>query len=802
MKKIFPILVIAIVLYTCILVLASCGENEPPHAHNYSTLKFDEKKHWFECECGDKKNIQNHITGAEATETTGQKCTLCEYVITPALGHIHTLHLTKVDANVQSCTEEGNIEYYTCDCGKWFTNNTATTEIIDKSSVVIGKDPHTHTILKHSETQHWYECVCSDTSDIESHKGGVATCTELAECSVCQVEYGMLTAHKYSTDWVITDTHHYQESTCGCDVKKDYGEHTPDNSGFCSLCELAMCATEGLIIDVSIDGTYAEVLGYSGKSTKVNIPSSYNNLPVKAIYREAFVNNKNIVTLVIPDSVISIGASAFYGCSSLEGIEIPESVTFIGNDAFYSCSSLKSIVIPNGVKSIGPNAFQYCTSLKSVILGDGLERIEIDAFFGCSSLENLIIGCKVKSIDSYAIRGCSKLKSITIPDSVTNIGYYAFSGCTSLENISFEEGSKLQDISAYAFENCHSSLYLIENNIQYKKANNNPYYFLSNVTNKNLSAYSINETTKIIMSEAFYRCERLVNITIPNGITTICGAFADCYSLTSIEIPNGVTSIGNQTFDGCESLVNINIPDGVEIIGDYAFRNCTSLATINIPDNVISIGEYAFYNCASLATINIPDSVIYIGNYAFVGCYSFTYNTKDNLKYLGNTTNPYLYLVGVVSNYITSASIDNNCKFIGDSAFAKCTSLTKIEIPNSIISIGARAFYFCISIESIELPDSVIHIGYGAFNECRSLKYVVLGNGVEKIEDHLFSYCDSLVSLTFNDTSTWYRMQIYVGTDRQNWQNKTGGEITNVTNPSANVVYFKSTYSGYYWYKL
>ena len=125
-------------------------------------------------------------------------------------------------------------------------------------------------------------------------------------------------------------------------------EHYSDASGFCSICELPMSATEGLIIEVSSDCTYAEVVGYSGVFTRVNIPSTYSNLPVKSICAEAFKNKHNISKVIIPDSVTNIGNSAFYACDSLTSVTIPDSVTSIGDGAFSGCDSLTRLSITNG----------------------------------------------------------------------------------------------------------------------------------------------------------------------------------------------------------------------------------------------------------------------------------------------------------------------------------------------------------------------------------------------------------------------------------------------------------------------
>ena len=134
----------------------------------------------------------------------------------------------------------------------------------------------------------------------------------------------------------------------------------------------------------------------------------------------------------IPNSVTSIGYSAFSGCSSLTSIAIPNSVTSIGNDVFSGCSSLTSIAIPDSVTSIGGSAFYKCSSLTSVTIPNSVTSIGDVAFFGCSGLTSITIPDSVTSIGNSAFYNCSSLTSVTIPDSVTSIGRGAFSGCYNL----------------------------------------------------------------------------------------------------------------------------------------------------------------------------------------------------------------------------------------------------------------------------------------------------------------------------------------------------------------------------------
>ncbi len=145
----------------------------------------------------------------------------------------------------------------------------------------------------------------------------------------------------------------------------------------------------------------------------------------------------------------------------------------------------------------------------------------------------------------------------------------------------------------------------------------------------------------------------------------------------------------------------------VTAIGNRAFKECSLLISVTIPDTITDIGEEAFYGCRSLTSIEIPNNVTSIGNGAFWNCDNLQYNEYDNALYLGNATNKYLYLAKAKSKDITGCIINENCKFIGSSAFSGCNSLTNIVIPDSVTSIGEDAFYKCSSLTSVtfEQPD-------------------------------------------------------------------------------------------------
>ena len=173
--------------------------------------------------------------------------------------------------------------------------------------------------------------------------------------------------------------------------------------------------------------------------SKVAIPfAAYSSGDYKT-----YINTYGVEQFDIPDSVTSIGNSAFSGCTSLASITIPDSVTSIGWSAFESCSGITSITISDGVTSIGDSAFSGCTSLTSITIPDSVTSIGLSAFFGCSGITSITISDGVTSISDFAFKSCSGITSITIPDSVTSIGEYAFCRCTSLKTINFS-GTKAQ----------------------------------------------------------------------------------------------------------------------------------------------------------------------------------------------------------------------------------------------------------------------------------------------------------------------------------------------------------------------
>ena len=147
---------------------------------------------------------------------------------------------------------------------------------------------------------------------------------------------------------------------------------------------------------------------------------------------------------------------------------------------------------------------------------------------------------------------------------------------------------------------------------------------------ENVPWYSHRESIKTLVVEsgvtqigmyAFYGCEYLTSVSLPEGLTSIGKyAFMSCERLPAITIPSSVTTILNEAFGYCDALKNVVLPDGLTEVGIWLFFGCISLESVTIPDSVTEICDSAFACCYKLKSIDIPDSVRSIGDSAFFTC--------------------------------------------------------------------------------------------------------------------------------------------------------------------------------------
>jgi len=774
----------AVYYYSC-----SCGAKGTttftygvPAGHNYnqkvttSTYLKDEATcekqavYYYSCSCGDKGTatftsgeLANHIPDTpkqeNRVEATCSKegsydevvyCSVCGYEISREVKAIEmTEHTVVVDPYVfSSCTTTGLTEGSHCSvCG---------TVLIKQEIIPIA---HKYTVSAYysknclSEAKAEYTCsVCGDSytafvepitatiqkTNSEKTDGHYTSVqyTVTASGGLGELEYRHIlwdswtnqtqvynsgfrkdydiceiySTNKTSMDdivWIVTikdqygyAVHYYISVIDDTVLKTAYAYETHDYEDHCcrfcgkdqpytQMYDISSAQDKSLTAKLYLlnDGTYELYISGSGEMTYSSVPwSSYKD---------------SITKVTILDGATSIGDNAFYEFTKLQNIELPQSISRIGQKAFYNCTNLEQLTIEKNVISIGERAFDGCKGIKQAYVNATI--IGEYAFSNCTGLTTLTIGENVKSIYYGAFSGCSYLKEIrynavSLDDTQSS---YIFSNCGTYDiGITLYIGAKVQKIPAGLF---NSSIKLLT------------------------VSFEENSVCESIGSSAF------------SGIT----------NLVEVQLPNSITTIGQSAFSGCTGLPEliVNAPN----IGDSAFSGCTGLTTLTIGEAVESIGNSAFRNCTALENI---------------------YFNAINMKDIASSDTPFQYagqskdgITMFVGNQVTRIPA-----YLFDTETSAAPNLISVEIAeNSVLeTIGNYAFNYCENLTRINLPESLSSIGYYAFYNCISLTEITIPSKLVLIDDHAFSFCDGLKAIYFkamalNDVYNWDNVFAYSG---------------------------------------
>ena len=537
--------------------------------------------------------------------------------------------------------------------------------------------------------------------------------------------------------------------------------------------------------------------------------------------------------VTLPHGLVNIGDCAFYNCGEITSIILPNTVTSIGGRSFSFCWKLKSIQISENLLTIGNHAFWDCANLEVIELPNSLTSIEYGAFMGCSSLINITFGSNLEEIGENIFDDCSNLMAVNVVND--NLFYCSEDGvlynkakttlviCPGGKQGEFNVPGSITDINYNALGSC-SKIYSIKvstDNSQFSSLNGVLY---SKDFSKLLfcprgkeGECVIQEGVVSICDEAFYNCNKLTSITLPNTVASIGGkSFSFCLNLKSIQLSENLLSIGNHAFWDCANLEVIKLPNSLTTIESGAFMGCSSLSNITLGSNLSDIGEYAFHSCSNITAIHnyssvpqiitndifndvdkktcvlyVPaesidlyratdgwkvfnniqpieespeDPCIIASGYCGaegdgstltwqLTCDSvLTISGEGNMADYTNNTMPwYLYI-----SQINRVILPNNLKNIGNNAFYNCSGLASINIPNSVTSIGTYAFFNCLGLTYITIPNSVISIKEGAFAYCSNLSSITIPNSVKTIGVYVFAYCYNITSIIVEDGNTNY----------------------------------------------
>lgn len=746
----------------------------------YDDWHFDEKGHWHECSCGYKENERKHTSSGAATETSDEYCVECKYVITPAYGHICSLHLDKMDRVESTCTTEGNI-----DGGAFYHCANLTNIVIPDSVSSIGVSTFSG---------------CSNLTSIR-----------LSE-NVTSIESWLFYGCSKPTDITIP-----------------YGVISVGNCAFQNCVGLT---------SVTLPDTVTSI-GYSAFDGCNNLTSISLPDDLKSIGE--FKDCTSLLSITIGDSVTSIDNQTFYNCTALRSVTIGNGVTSIGSDAFYNCTSLTEVIIPDSVTSLALSVFEDCINLRNVVFGDGLTVIP-DVFTNCRNLLSVTIGRNVSEIPGYSNYKLYKLVEIINKSSLDitkeNINAIAPNvlkiktegesdviNCNDFLFLTSDDGTNYlvdylgQDADLVLPDYYDGQNYLV-NQCAFRFRN-----ICSNITiGEGVSAiygnpFDFSKVEKIVFNAincedfnipnfGFSSQQKEVEVFIGKQVKRVLGNFAYFGDISRLPITKVVfeenstcESIGKSAFELVESLTYVNLPDSLISIGDKAFNCCYNCENIAIPYNVTTIGKYAFCSCDKLMTVTIPAKVTSIGSSAFssnhlveiinysginvqsvvgvsspvlqikssgtsdivnVGDYSFI--TVDGKNYL-------IAYLGNDADLVLPNDYEGKGYSIHKNAFAKCKFIKSVIIPDGVTMIDDRAFEACKSLENITLPDSLISIGAGVFSECFHLNDVTIPDSVTSIGTTAFYGCLNIeyINIPVDVISIGYRAFASCGITTVDW---------------------------------
>lgn len=380
---------------------------------------------------------------------------------------------------------------------------------------------------------------------------------------------------------------------------------------------------------------------YRGTEERVTIPDT-----VEVVGESAFENNQKVQFVVIPKSVKRLDAYVFWGCNNLEEVVLGKGLTAVDEYSFAGCTGLKQITIPENVQSIDAQAFAGCINLTDIYIPATVTGIAEDAFLNC---DNVTIHADEGSVAAQFAQKLAEQKNrdplvtaapVQTPTAVSRPDTQAttepVSTATPAPVATPVPGNVLGStiiVGNHALVMVHPGEEKVQQGYTEPEAGQE--------TGEEQDITAETENGKI-PEWMYYRNQSVSAVTIPEGTTEI-GRFAfSRSSLRTVTIPEGVTVIDYAAFYHCDNLDNVILPDTVNTVGAKAFTHTGwmddfeensmddflisgdilvaykgNLPEVVIPDGVRVIAEEAFRNHTELKKVHLPASVTDIGNDAF-----------------------------------------------------------------------------------------------------------------------------------------------------------------------------------------
>lgn len=537
-----------------------------------------------------------------------------------------------------------------------------------------------------------------------------------------------------------------------------------------------------IIYQLDFETNTAKVINSPDAKGDIIIPKSIkyksNEFIINEIGSKSFYKNKKIKTIDFPiDSELRIINKKAFSSSSLETLILPSKLNILEEGWCSKTTELTKIII-----SPENPYFKYLNNTQKVLIGKSnleaddydnivfanrhmptifvppnIKRINSDAF-SYSKLQNIKFAenSQLITISNNAFK-CSLIESVNIPPSVKELGKKCFCFCEKMRVLTFSEDSELEVIGRNAFTYTKIRNLFIPSKVRLMRGNP--------ITNtNNLFDISISPKNRFFMSPA--NCKGLIlckkDEDSENHEILVCAK----NNITTAIIPPYVTSINSFAFYKCESLESIMIPNdsNLRTIEEFAFYR-TSIDYIRIPKTVRKIGTGAFGYCQKLSTVIIPtdSELTTIEKSAFSQTLINNLYIPSNTRYLEKGWLNGFNILGVINvssenqyfKYLDeSKQIIVGRKDVENDDYDEIVFADRLIkyafIPSNIKKIGPHAFNNCHAIVQIDFPQNsqLEFIGEDAFSES-SISSIIIPPHVTRIPERAFCNCHDLRSVIF-----------------------------------------------------
>lgn len=412
--------------------------------------------------------------------------------------------------------------------------------------------------------------------------------------------------------------------------------------------------------------------------------------------------NTTLTNVIVSEGITEIGGGAFAGCQNLVGVTLPKNVTKIGLLSF-AYTGLQRFEIPNTVTSVGISAFEGCSSLKTLVIPSSVSKIGDNAFTGCSALETISVEQEAVANVACGTNAFGSASDRTFKIYVPNIDYKTATNWSSYKDYMVVGTApvSLGNWKCQLDKTNKTAIILKYIGLKSVNADGDP-YIEEVVIPKSVGYNGVTYTvTDIGQPESV-----LDETTMPNNALfydTLQEQFEAELHVDNLVIKSGIQRINTFVFVNLRCK-NVTISDSVEIIGSSAFWMVNVSTSLNLSNGLKEIGIGAFSWTNLPQTVTIPASVTTIGGGAFEDSNEtrqYIFETGSQLKTIGAQAFACSEAPG---RKLTAITIPASVETIGEKAFWQQTGLTKVVIEgNNIKAIGDKCFANCPALKTFTI---------------------------------------------------------------------------------------------------